>query len=97
VKGQLQGILGRFYRARRGRGASAGVEMAINGHRGRPVLMAIMGWGLDGEETVGGSDRFYCALKERIEGREAQETQGGGWRARSDAVQGREAGGRGWR
>jgi hypothetical protein len=30
VKGQPQGLSGRFYRARRERGASAGEEMAIN-------------------------------------------------------------------
>jgi hypothetical protein len=47
------------------------------------------------DERSGG--RFYCALKERIEMREALEMRGGGRRAWSDAVQGREDGGKGWR
>jgi hypothetical protein len=55
AKGVVVGASGRFYRARRGRGASTRV-MAINGHGGADDLDCIQGEGLNGEETEGEID-----------------------------------------
>jgi hypothetical protein len=86
--GQQHGVLdGRglvFIGSERGVGRVAAWSV-INGRWWRPVLMAIKG-GLDYGEMVGHNggvkSGLYRAMKERIEGREARETRGGGQRQR---------------